>query len=115
MSAFTALENACSDKTFESLSKLTPGQYVVTHFKLLKTRYGPRVAVLIGRVYYYLPNYVSDHISTEKDVSELNSVRYEMRYMGKNVTQKNRVVVRFMRILEERMDHDLDEGVDVVG
>lgn len=113
MSAFEALQNACSSKSFESFSKLTPGRHQIVHFKLMKTRYGQRVAALIGRIYYYLPNYVSEQINTPKRISELNDSRYEMVYRGRDTLHKNRILLDFVPIPEENMD--FDEGIDTVG
>lgn len=115
-SAFAALQNACSAKTFESISKLKPGKYRVASFKLLNTRYGLRVAVLIERVYYYLPNYVAEHVNTQKHIMELNSVTYEMNYLGKDASQKNRIILRFEPFHEDLLNMELEDGgIDVVG
>lgn len=111
-SAFEALQNACSIKTFESFSKLTPGRYQIVHFKLIKTRYGKCVAVLIGRTYYYLPNYVSEQINSPKYIADLNTVRHEMIYMGRDASQNNRIMLKFDPIPDENMD--ADEGIDTV-
>lgn len=113
MSAFEALQNACSTKTFESFSKLTPGKYQIVHFKLIKTRYGKCVAVLIGRSYYWLPSYVAEQINTPKFIADLNTVRHEMNYLGRDAANKNRIMLTFDPIPDETME--FDSGIDVVG
>lgn len=115
MSAFQLLQNACGIRSFKSFSDLTVGKYIVTSFKIFKTQYGQRVAVLIGQTYYSLPNRFNEEITSQDQVNELNSRRYEMIYLGKDRLQKNRLMLEFMDISTEGCMEDDNEGIDIVG
>lgn len=117
MSAFDLLKNACEPKTYKSFDELVPGQYVVHNFKLVNTKHGQRICILVENSYMYLPKRFSDDISSPSRIDELNKCRYLMTYAGKDKSRQNRVMLKFIQVANVSTESDgaiAMEGYDTV-
>lgn len=117
MSAYQILSTSCGPRDCKSLNNLTPGRYDVDNFKLFTHRYGRRIAVLINRTYYYLPNRFSKEINSSQRVAELNKGRYIMAYMGRDRDHQNRALIDFIPVTtggsDDIVDDDDNEYIDI--
>lgn len=51
-------------------------------FKLLRTKYGLRVIIIIQKDVYFLPARYAKHITEAEDIAKLNSKQYNIIYEG---------------------------------
>lgn len=81
MEAFNLLKQACLNKQFTSFKDLPVGEYVVSEFTLMQTRFGPSIKVDIGDKIVFLPKRFSKGMTEEK-VAALNTVPQILVFSG---------------------------------
>lgn len=54
----------------------------IEEFKLLRTKYGLRVIIIIQKDVYFLPARYAKHITEAEDIAKLNSKQYNIIYEG---------------------------------
>lgn len=89
MDAFAALKQACSGQDLVSFRDLPIGEYPVTRFSIIQTRFGPKVKADLGSKSVTLPNRFTSKI-TPDDIIKLNSVPQIMVYSGKDASNHDR-------------------------
>lgn len=82
---------------FQNISELREGDYAIDAFRLIKTKFGLRLGVLIRRNIVFLPCRFAKHISSQEDVDELNQTRYIMKYDG---MLRDQAVIHFKKVGE---------------
>lgn len=66
---------------YNSISELQQNvSYKIEQFKLIKTKFGERIIVLIQKKIYFLPARFARHIGEANDIEELNNVLYSLIY-----------------------------------
>lgn len=94
MSAIKNLKAACGNKPIISFKNLTVGNYVVTNFRRVETKFGVRIRTETIDSTIFLPERFSVLLSDE-DIIQLNAARVIMRYKGRDVENNNRLILDF--------------------
>lgn len=94
VSALNALQKACLKKPFRSFKDLDVGEYIVESFALVETKFGKRLRINLVDTYMYLPERFSMSLD-DAALSELNSSPKIMVYSGKDMTDKDRLMLDF--------------------
>lgn len=103
MSAFNALKSAVkSSSAYRNFDNIDIGVYKVLEFSFVVTRYGQKIVVTTPEFKCFLPDRFSKSIQTAEAIAELNATRCVMRFSGKDVTRRNRVMVDFEMIPVQR-------------
>lgn len=101
-SVFELLVQACAPvEKFKSMSDLSAGEYHIDAFRLINTKYGVSLAVVIARQIVFLPPRFSKKIQTQQQVDELNEANHIMTYEG---MLKGEHVIRFKEFRRTSMD-----------
>lgn len=89
MEAFALLKKAagCS-KPLVSFSELPIGEYVVSEFSLISTKFGPKIKADLGDKIVFLPARFSKNMDAEK-VASLNSVPQILVFSGIDYNRQN--------------------------
>lgn len=89
MEAFALLKKGTSwNKKLVSFSELPVGEYGVSEFSLVHTKFGPKIKVDLGEQFVFLPNRFSKDM-TEEQVSTLNSVPQTLIFSGIDEKRQN--------------------------
>lgn len=99
MSAFEILKNASNSKPTTNFDKLDLGDYFISSFTLVETKFGPRLRLDLGDKLVLLPERFSAGLTAEK-IQELNEENFLLAYKGKDKTQKNKLMLDFLRVEE---------------
>lgn len=99
MSSFSLLKNASCNKPYCAFSNLSIGDYLVTDFALVETKYGPRLRVDLGEKILTLPERYARDMTHEK-VLELNDSPKWMSYYGRDPRKNNKILLDF-KTMEE--------------
>lgn len=91
--ALTALQSACSKKTYQSFKDLEHGDYIVNHFTIIETTHGKRVRIDLDDKYMFLPERFVKSIGPHIDV--LNKSPKVMVYSGKDSSDRDRLILNF--------------------
>lgn len=82
MEAFALLKKAAAcTKPLVSFSHLPSGEYVVTEFSLVQTKFGLKIKADLGDKIVFLPNRFSKDMTQEK-VASLNTIPQILIYSG---------------------------------
>lgn len=81
-STLDVINKACQPKEYISLDKISPNDYEVKGFKLIKTKYGDRIRAELDSKFVFLPT--REQEISEEMVDELNQKKIIMSYQGKN-------------------------------
>lgn len=82
-SAFEYLTHACAPvEKYKTLGDLGTGDHRIDSFRLIKTRFGMSLAVVIARQTFFLPPRFSKDLKSQEKVDELNTFEYIMTYDG---------------------------------
>lgn len=96
-SAFDNLQKACAPIVrFRSIRDLPNGNITIDAFRLIKKKFSTRLAVLIRRELYFLPNRFTKFVSSQIQVDELNATHYIMMKKGEDL--------QFREVFYEAMD-----------
>lgn len=92
------IRNACiisgSSLPFKNFDQIERKKHVIVQFMLIQTKYGEKTAVMLNDCIVFLPARASGIISNQDECDELNAKGpYIMNYIGKNISEKNRVVL----------------------
>lgn len=88
MESFALLKKGASwNSKLESFSELPIGEYAVTDFSLVQTEYGPRIKVVLGDKFVFLPNRFSKNLTAEQ-VQELNSIPQILIFSGIDTSRR---------------------------
>lgn len=88
MEAFNLLKEACWNKKLVSFAELQIGEYGVTEFSLVQTRFGATIKVDLGDRYVYLPNRFAKDMTVER-IAALNTLSQTLIYSGRDPTRHN--------------------------
>lgn len=99
MSAFNILKNASNSKPITNFNKLDFGDYFISSFTLVETKFGPRLRLDLGDKLVLLPERFSAGFTAEK-IQELNEENFLLVYKGKEKAQNNKLVLDFLRVEE---------------
>lgn len=94
MNAIEALKTACQVKPVVSFDTLLIGDYQITSFKRVQTKFGDRIRLELQEYIVYLPPRFS-HNLTDEIVNELNTSIVIMTFRGKDPVSKNRLLLDF--------------------
>jgi hypothetical protein len=93
-SAFELLKNSCENtaisnnnnntKIYKNFDQLVPGEYAIEKFRIVDTKYGPKIQAVGGDFYVFLPSRFSAQSLNQTMIDELNQARYVMIYKGKD-------------------------------
>lgn len=81
---------------FRSFDTLNIGSHEIQQFILRETRYGTKLAVQMNDSIYILPDRFSKNITTEAEVNELNTSRYNLIFQGRDEKKRNRLLIEFI-------------------
>lgn len=88
MEAFNILKSACWTKKVVSFNQLPVGEYPVSEFMLVQTRFGQTLKVDLGDKIVYLPTRFGANM-TDETVAALNTVPQILTYSGKDPQRHN--------------------------
>lgn len=88
-----ALKKACNSSTFKNFDQIIPGEYPVTDFSFVETRFGRKLKVNTAEFFCYLPARFLEFINTDEHIEELNKVTQVMVFKGKDAQWKNRLIL----------------------
>lgn len=91
MSALSILKAVCVNKPFVSFEGLAEGDYFISSFELVQTKFGKKVGVDIGNKMLLLPERFTK-VFTEDNIEELNRGEHIMIYKGKDPTTKKLIL-----------------------
>lgn len=91
MSALSLLKQSCNNKPFVSFEDLAVGDYYISSFALVQSKFGLRIRVDIGNRVVLLPERFTKTF-TEEHIKELNQGEYIMIYKGKEPTTKKLIL-----------------------
>lgn len=87
MEAFAMLKKAAGySKPLMTFSELPKGEYVVTEFSLVQTKFGAKIRADLGDKIVFLPSRFSKDMTEEKVVS-LNTVPQILVFEGMDLTR----------------------------
>lgn len=86
MEAFAILKKNCTHKGLVKLSDLPRGEYLVSEFSLMQTRYGPKLKLDLGDMYVILPSSSAVGLTAESTAT-LNTVPQIFIWGGYGETQ----------------------------
>lgn len=91
-----ALKSACAFQQFKSFRELERGEYIITRFTKVKTTVGEgdRIRVDCDGFYLILPERFAKTL-TDKAIRELNTSPKVMVYQGKDIMNRNRLILDF--------------------
>ena len=99
MSAFQLLKNASNPKPIANFDNLPVGDYFISNFALVETKFGLRLRLDLGDKILFLPERFAIGFTAEK-VSELNEGHYLLLYKGKECSQNNKLIIDFESLEE---------------
>lgn len=89
MEAFALLKKAAGyTKPLFNYSKLPVGEYVVTEFSLVETKYGLQIKADLGDKVVFLPKRFAKEM-TEENVAALNTIPQILVFSGLEYTSNN--------------------------
>lgn len=88
MEAFNLLRDACWNKPTVNFNELPVGEYPVTEFLLVQTRFGKTLKVDLGDKLIYLPTRFGVNMTDDRVVA-LNSLAQIMVYTGRDPSRNN--------------------------
>lgn len=99
MSALQLLKNASNSKPVANFDKLAAGDYFISNFAVVETKFGSRLRIDLGDKAVLLPERFTVGLTPEK-VCELNEGNYILVYKGKDRAQNNKLIVDFEAVEE---------------
>lgn len=94
MSALKLLKDASNAKPITNFDDLAAGDYLISSFLLVETKFGTRLRVDLGdKVVFMSARYAVG--MTDEKVRELNDGQYLLCYKGKDKAQHNKLIVDF--------------------
>lgn len=97
-----ALQLACKVTPLKNFDQIQTGEYRVRRFSFAETRYGKKIKVETDFFACFLPDRFTKFIASDKDIADINTVPHMMIYRGKDVTQKNRIILDFKPLNESQ-------------
>lgn len=89
MEAFAMLKKAASySKPLVSFTQLPVGEYVVSEFSLVQTKFGPKIRADLGDKIVLLPSRFSFNMTAEK-VADLNTIPQILVFSGIDYSRNN--------------------------
>lgn len=89
-----ALNSACAVQSFKSFRELEQGEYIVNKFSKASTNHGERIRIDCAGFYMLLPERFAQTL-TDEVIAELNKSPKVMAYSGKDVSNRNRLILHF--------------------
>lgn len=78
-SAFELLKMACVPRqSYKSIKEVRYGDTHIDEFKMMNTKNGPRILLLIRRELVFLPSRFAEFITTQEQIDELNKKHFIM-------------------------------------
>lgn len=103
-SALNTLKAACTHKRYVSFKDLPIGEYIVNKFSIVNTVYGERIRVDLQDTFMYLPQSFLKTLTSDV-IDELNKSPKLMIYQGKDVNNRNALILDFNDV--SYFDNDL--------
>lgn len=94
MSALKLLKDASNAKPITNFDDLAVGDYLISSFLLVETKFGSRLRIDLGDKVVFMPARYSVCL-THENVKELNDGQYLLCYKGKDKAQNNKLIVDF--------------------
>lgn len=89
MESFALLKKAAAwNKKLVSFTELPVGEYVVSEFSLVQTKFGPKIKADLGDKFVFLPSRFSKDMTAEK-VADLNAVPQMLIFSGIDYSRRN--------------------------
>lgn len=114
------LNNVCNFTTkYINFGQLAIGEHHVRKFQLSTSKFGERLeAVLSGGTTITLPERFYLEFSTQTDVDALNATKKILNYKGKDLNNRNRIMMDIFEAEQSKSkkqaDEDVEMGVDTV-
>lgn len=93
MSAIKALKAACKAVPFKNFREINIGLYEILEFKFIHTKHGKKLVVRTEEFQCFLPERCSKTITTDKQIAELNSGEWVLKYAGRDPKMGNCILV----------------------
>lgn len=97
-----ALQLACKVVPLKNFDQIQIGEYRVLRFSFVETRYGKRIKVETDHFNCFLPERFTKFVESDQDIVDLNTVPHMMIFHGKDITQKNRIILDFKPLSESQ-------------
>lgn len=94
MNPLSLLKSVCNNKPYTNFEKLAVGDYFISSFALIQSKFGLRLRVDIGDKVVILPERFAV-LFTEEQIEELNRGEYIMIYKGKETSNNNKLILDF--------------------
>lgn len=99
ISTLAMFNNVSCNKAYCSFGDLAIGDYLVTNFTLVKTKYETRVRVDLGEQYLLHPVRYAEGMTYER-IAQMNEKPKWMCYYGKDPKKNNKILLDFRTITE---------------
>lgn len=76
MSAHESIHLANASLEIKSLRDVTVGKLTIDEFRMMNTKFGRRLAAIVGNDLIFLPSKYAKNIENQSQVDELNTVQY---------------------------------------
>lgn len=94
MEAIEALKSACKPAAaFKSFREIEIGVYDIEEFKFIETKYGKKLVIRTSEFLCFLPDRCSRAITTDKQLDELNTGAWALKYDGHDPRRGNCTLV----------------------